>query len=155
MSALSNPKREHYAQLVADGVKPAVAFEEAGFTPNPGNARRMKQDEAVAARIAELQDRKFDRQQKRHDVTLDGLTERYDEALRKATADKAHAAVMAGINGLAKLHGLIVDKQRVENVDTMDEDQIAAERRRTESEIEELRAEKSRSGPSGTGATTH
>ena len=58
MTALKNPRHEMFAQEVAKGSGVAEAYATAGYKPNPGNARRLKLDKAVAKRIEALLDRR-------------------------------------------------------------------------------------------------
>ena len=55
MPVLANPRHELFAQEVAKGTDCAEAFVIAGFKNNPGNARRLKLNEAVAKRIEAIQ----------------------------------------------------------------------------------------------------
>jgi phage terminase small subunit len=58
MPILKNPRHEMFAQEVAKGSGVAEAYAAAGFKPNPGNARRLKMNEAVAKRVEALLDRR-------------------------------------------------------------------------------------------------
>ncbi len=51
MAALANARHERFAQEVANGVGASEAYVIAGFNPNPGNARRLRANEAVVKRI--------------------------------------------------------------------------------------------------------
>lgn len=54
MPILKNAKHERFAQELAKGADCAQAYVTAGFRPNPGNARRLRADEAVLKRIEAL-----------------------------------------------------------------------------------------------------
>lgn len=56
MSALRNPRWEKFAQLRAERVPRRDAYMQAGFIPEPGNAKRLEQRQPVAKRIRELID---------------------------------------------------------------------------------------------------
>ncbi len=58
MPALPNPRQERFAQEIAKGTGTAEAYELAGFKPNPGNARRLRGEEAVSKRIEALLERR-------------------------------------------------------------------------------------------------
>jgi hypothetical protein len=55
MPALSNPRHEVFAQHLFKGLSAAAALERAGYARNYGNAVRLKRNEKVRARVAELQ----------------------------------------------------------------------------------------------------
>lgn len=70
------------------------------------NATALMDNNKVATRIEILQLR----HQKRHDVTIDSITEELHESRLLATADRQHSAAISASLGKAKLHGLIVEK---------------------------------------------
>lgn len=49
---LENPRYERFACELAKGSSQYVAYHEAGFTPNRGNATRLNANESVKARVA-------------------------------------------------------------------------------------------------------
>lgn len=123
MPALSDPKHEMFANLIFNGAKVGQAYVDSGYAPHASSASRLRSSAKVRARIDELQAR----QQIRHDVTVDTITKELDEAAKDAAKDSGHAARVAAIMGKAKLHGLIIDKQKVEQgrLDNMDDDALA------------------------------
>lgn len=54
MPALSNARHERFAQALAAGKSADEAYKLAGYRPNRGNASRLKSDESIQARLAEL-----------------------------------------------------------------------------------------------------
>jgi len=70
---LRNRRHEIYAHGVAKGMASDAAYAEAGYKPNAGNAARLKANEKVAARIAEL----VDAAAERTGVTLDRVLNEY------------------------------------------------------------------------------
>lgn len=56
MAALRNPRWEKFAQLRAERIPRRAAYMQAGFIPEPGNAKRLEQRRQVATRIKELVD---------------------------------------------------------------------------------------------------
>jgi len=54
---------------------------------------------------------------KRHDVTVDTLTEEYEEARELASDIKQPASMVSATTGKAKLHGLVRDKQEITGKD--------------------------------------
>lgn len=57
MAALQNAKHELFAQALAKGETADSAYQSAGYAPNRGNAIRLKANERVAERVAELKGR--------------------------------------------------------------------------------------------------
>jgi phage terminase small subunit len=57
---LKSPRREKFAQGLAEGKSQLVAYVAAGFKPYRGNACTMANDPEVKARVAELQQRVID-----------------------------------------------------------------------------------------------
>lgn len=55
MSVLPNARHEAFAQALAKGKTADEAYKLAGFSANRGNATRLKANESVSARVAELQ----------------------------------------------------------------------------------------------------
>lgn len=54
MAALPNARHERYAQGLAEGLSADAAYEVAGFKANRGNAARLKANENIERRVAEL-----------------------------------------------------------------------------------------------------
>lgn len=72
------------------------------------NASRVLADSKVTARVAELQSQAAERTM----VTVESLTVKLEEARLHALKDeKGASAAVSAIMGMAKLHGLLIDKQ--------------------------------------------
>jgi hypothetical protein len=69
LPVLSNSRHEKFAQGLAEGKTATEAYENAGYAPNDGNSARLKGNERIRARVAELQGRGAERAA----VTLQGL----------------------------------------------------------------------------------
>lgn len=54
MPVLKNARHETFAQGLAKGLTSDEAYAAAGFTPNRGNATRMKANESIQKRVAEI-----------------------------------------------------------------------------------------------------
>lgn len=54
MPVLTNIRHELFAQAIAKGESFVVAYEQAGFKRHDGNAARLRVDEKVSSRVAEL-----------------------------------------------------------------------------------------------------
>jgi hypothetical protein len=150
MPALEDPKHEHFANLLLD---PDLSIEEAhvqaGFARNRHNAARLARKEHIRTRKEELQAR----QQVRHDVTIDTITKELDQAAKDAAKDRGHAARVAAIMGKAKLHGLIIDKAKVEQgrLDGMSDDALAEHIERRLEALAERRVDGSGEARGGAG----
>ena len=109
MPALENPRHERFAQELAKGRTQAEAYAEAGYKPSEPNASRLRSNEKVQARIAELQERAA----VRTEITVASITERLLAIATKAeTSSDAPMlqAARASLMDAAKLNGLVVDK---------------------------------------------
>jgi len=58
---LDNPKHEAFAHGLASGLSADEAYGTAGYSPNRGNATRLKANESVAARVEEIRSAAADR----------------------------------------------------------------------------------------------
>ena len=63
----------------------------------------------VTPRLKELRESASNR----HNVTIDSITTELNEAIKLAKDDIKPAAMITGILGKAKLHGLVIDKAEV------------------------------------------
>jgi len=66
----------------------------------------MLAEDKVQARLHELQAASAEK----HEITIDTLTQMLKEDRKLARGEKQSAAAVSAVMGLAKLHGLIVDK---------------------------------------------
>ena len=106
MATLLNQRHEKFAQSLAEGKSATEAYEAAGYTPNDGNAIRLKGNERIRARVSELQECAAAHAA----VTLQGLIEEATDIQTKAMADGKYSAAVAALTVKAKLAGLWVDK---------------------------------------------
>jgi len=70
---LKNSRHEAFAQALARGMTADAAYIEAGYRPNDGNAIRLKGNERVKARVAEL----VNQSAERTGVTIDRVLNEY------------------------------------------------------------------------------
>ena len=98
-------------------------------------ASELFDTDIVKVRVAELQAE----HRAVHDVTIEGLTDKLESALKLAHAEGQPGAAVSAITATAKLHGLWVDKSKVETSTTKDmtDEEIEAEHRQIE--IEKVR----------------
>ena len=95
---LSEAYRKSYN---AEKMKPATVNRKAKVEYDKGKIR---------ARIRQLQERA----QRKHDITIETLTEMYREAFEMGKDIEQPAAMNGSATGLAKLHGLITDRTQAE-----------------------------------------
>ena len=115
MPVLSNSRHERFAQELAKGETADAAYVTAGFKANRGNATRLKANESVVARVAEIQGKAATRAE----ITVAGITDRLLAIAERAeTSDDAPMlqAARAALMDAAKLNGLVVDKKQVEGL---------------------------------------
>lgn len=108
MPALKNTRHEAFAQNLAKGMTADEAHTKAGYTPNRRNAARLKTNEDIMKRIAELQGKAAERTI----VTVESLTNELEEARQLATANNQGSAAVAAVMGKAKLHGHLIEKRQ-------------------------------------------
>ena len=123
MPALTNPRHERFAQELAKGRTADDAHQAAGYSENRGNACRLKANESIKGRVAEIQERGA----VRAEVTVESLVAELEEARKAALAaatPQSGAAVTASM-GKAKLLGLVTDKTEAK-VALSHEDALAA-----------------------------
>src|SRR5262245_6694414 len=107
------PRQEAFVRrYIAALDEPAAAsYRLAGYRARKGNssaacASRLLTQANIVARIQELQAIAA----KRHEAKIDTVTHELQEAYAGAMATHQHSAAVAACMGLAKLHGLIVNK---------------------------------------------
>lgn len=109
------PKQEAFCHAYHQTGNASEAYRRAGYSGGSLKtiheaASRLLRNSKVLARVTELQARAA----KKHDVTVDGLTDELDKALAKAMAEpKGASAAVSAIMAKGKLHGLVVDKKEV------------------------------------------
>ena len=113
MPALSNPKHERFAQALAKGKSQAEAYADAGYKPSEPNASRLRSNDKVQERVAEI----LDRAATRAEITVASITDRLLAIAAKA--EKSREAPMlqaarASLMDAAKLNGLVVDKSSID-----------------------------------------
>jgi phage terminase small subunit len=112
MAPLSNARHEAFAQHLAKGLSASEAYVKAGYSANEGNCIRLKGNERVAARLAELQAKAAQKAV----VTVEDIARQLDEDRAFAVSTGSASAAVSATLGKAKVLGLIVDK--AENVNT-------------------------------------
>jgi len=113
------PKQEAFAQAYLETGNASEAYrrsydaESMKETAIHVNASKLLKNTKVALRLDELQKRA----QKRHDITIDTLTEMLKEDRALARDLEQTSAAVSAVMGLAKIHGLILDKAQISGDD--------------------------------------
>jgi phosphopantetheinyl transferase (holo-ACP synthase) len=106
-----NARQEHFAQGVARGMSLIAAYRAAGYKPSTSRATIQGHLPHVRKRIAEL----LKRAARKTIVTIEKLTEELEAARVLSMSDeKGAAAAVAAIMAKAKLHGLDVNRHKIE-----------------------------------------
>lgn len=109
MPVLTNAKHERFAQELAKGASASEAYVLAGYSANDGNAIRLKGNEKVSLRVAEI----LGRAAVRSEITIASATAHLLKLAEKAEAlgdASGFQASRASMMDAAKLNGLVVDK---------------------------------------------
>jgi len=117
MGPLRNPRHEKFVQALFEGKPANKAYEEAGYCYHEGNAIRLRSNEKVQARLAELQ-AKFASEK---EITIGSLLAELEECRAKATDLKQLSAAIKAIELKAKLAGVMVEKVEVGGPGSFDE----------------------------------
>jgi len=117
---LVNLKHERFAEFCAAGMPAAEAYEQAGYTPNPNNARRLRAKPAVKMRIEALMRAASDRALDESARVLreigyskaDAMVEA-QSAFHLALETKNAAAAVSAVKLKAQLNNLLVERREV------------------------------------------
>lgn len=79
MPALKDPRQEMFAQLRADGIKVAIAYEKAGYNPHLSNCYKMDKKPQVKARVQEILIERLNKERENTSVAVanNGLTKQW------------------------------------------------------------------------------
>lgn len=112
MPVLANAKHERFSQEIAKGATATAAYITAGYAPSDGNAARLRGNERIEARVAEI----LGRAATRAEISVASITDRLvgiadkAEALRELSGLSVARAAMMDV---AKLNGLVIDKSEI------------------------------------------
>lgn len=113
MAALSNPKHERFAQLLAKGENATNSYKQAGYTAQGNSAEaaasRLLSDVRVQARIAELQERAAIKAE----MTALDIVRMLEEDRALARQEKQTSAAVSAAMGIAKILGLVIDRSEL------------------------------------------
>ena len=111
------------------------AYNVAKMKPATINRRAFElfETDMVMARVEELQKAA----QERHETTVDNITTKLRDSYQVAKEDKNSNAMTAAAMGEAKLHGLLIDRSKVEtsNYSDMTPEQLTEQQREIENDF--------------------
>jgi phage terminase small subunit len=117
MPPLENPRHERFAQALFEGKTADEAYVHAGYKPNDGNCIRLKGNERVKSRLAELQAQAA----KASEVTVASLLAELEAARARADSLEQLSAAVKAIDLKAKVSGLLVNRVEVGAAGAFDE----------------------------------
>ena len=106
------PKQEQFVKSYIEEDNASAAYRAAYNTDNMKpetineRASRLLKEYKVSTRVAELQSE----HRERHNVTVDSLTQEYEDTRAAAFTEKQYASCNTATTGKAKLHGYGADK---------------------------------------------
>lgn len=102
---------QKYVELgvISEAYKAIYNVSETATKTTYENASKLFALPHIKARIAELKRHHL----MRHDVTVDSITQEYEEIRGKAIEDKQYGPAVSAVTGKAKLHGLVTDKSEI------------------------------------------
>jgi phage terminase small subunit len=106
MGTLANPRHERFVQALFEGKTADAAYAKAGYKPNDGNCIRLKGNERVKARLAELQAQAA----KKSEVTVQSLLAELETARERADSAEQFSAAVRAIEAKAKVSGVLTQK---------------------------------------------
>ena len=109
MPPLPNVRHEKFVQALLQGESANAAYQIAGYRPHDGNCIRLRGNERVKARLAELHGQAA----KANEITIESICRELDEA-NAVAKERGQAAAMVSASTLrAKLGGLMVERVEV------------------------------------------
>ncbi len=133
------PKQEAACRAYIETGSKSAAYRHAYNTKNMKNetvwrrAVELFDNGKVAARLEALQAE----HRRVHDVTIESLTKELEEARTLAIANGQASAAVQATMGIAKLHGLLVDRAEVKTTNDMTLAEVRARIKEIEAELDE------------------
>ena len=131
------PKQEAACRAYIETGSKSAAYRHAYNTKNMKNetvwrrAVELFDNGKVAARLEALQAE----HRRAHDVTIESLTKELEEARTLAIANGQASAAVQATMGIAKLHGLLVDRSEVKTTSDMTLAEVRARIKEIEAEL--------------------
>lgn len=124
MPVLDNPRHELFAQELAKGKSASEAYVTAGYAENDGNAIRLKGNERISARVAEI----VERSSVRVEITLAKLMEMAATVYDRSLEQGQNAAAISAVKELGVLSGYRVERRENtnRNIDELSDSDLLA-----------------------------
>ena len=107
-------RQESFCRHIAEGETQAGAYAKAGYKTHNINVTRVNACRLLTKANVQLRVRELQREAAaRSSVTVESLTKKLDAMYSLAEANSQPAAGVAAVAMIAKLHGLVVDRQDV------------------------------------------
>jgi len=106
MAALRNARHEAFAQALFQNKSATEAYQLAGFQPHDGNASRLRGNEQIKSRLAELQSEAA----KASEITVASLLAELEDCRQRATSLDQIAAAVKAIQVKAAIAGISEQK---------------------------------------------
>jgi phage terminase small subunit len=106
MSTLTNIRHEIFANELAKGKTADEAYQLAGYAKNDGNCIRLKGDERIKPRVAELLEQGAEHTL----ITIETLTQMFLQDRELARKLGQAGAAKGATDSLAKLHGFYIER---------------------------------------------
>ena len=119
MPILENERHELFAQKLAEGKSATEAYQLAGFKPSRKNASRLRANEGVSARVAELQCNAA----RASEVSIQSILVELNDAIDVARTKGQAQAMVSASSMKAKISGLLTTKVELE-VSRTDDDGV-------------------------------
>ena len=115
---LTNSRHERFAQGLAQGKTADEAYVLAGYAENRGNAIRLKANESIVARVAELQDQAVAKFILTKEWVIERLIENANRAMEINDGSVANGAVAnRALELLGKELGMFVERAENRNIE--------------------------------------
>lgn len=134
---LKNLKREQFAQLVASGMSCEDAHAKLGYARNKANARRMRYEKPVSARIEAIQAASAERVVKANSKAMEAIAYTRDDAMKEAEEVLKQARELGQLGSAiqavklrAQLKGHLIERKEIGgpgDFEAMTPDEIRAE----------------------------
>ncbi len=147
MSALSNPRWEQFAHLIADGALPSKAYVTAGFSKNGAaqSVSRLLRNPEVAERIRDVQEQLRASAVVHAGVTRKNILERLDK-IAKVAGDPSEriaynpSAANRALELMGKELGMFTDRVDVRDVSSMTPEQVLEKLKQEEARLASMKA---------------
>ncbi len=109
---LRNPRRERFGQELAKGKTQIEAYKLAGYKPNRGDAAVLANNPEIVDRVKQI----LANSARRAEISVASITKMFMEDHKLAVELGQASAAVSAAQAIAKLHGLMVDRNEVQQL---------------------------------------